>query len=70
MKRAKSKSTGGEDWPEVLKAWRARKGFTQREAAERIGVALRTYEDWERGINKPSLITPKIIISIFSLSED
>ena len=30
---------------------RAKAGQTQREAAAALGVSLRTWEDWERGIN-------------------
>lgn len=32
-----------------LKAWRALCGFTQREAAELLGVPLRSYEGYEAG---------------------
>ena len=37
-----------------LAAWRARLGFTQAEAAERLGINLRTYEGWEIGRHAPS----------------
>jgi len=32
-----------------LKDWRARKGWTQREAAEAMGVSLRHYQGLEQG---------------------
>lgn len=31
---------------------RAKAGQTQRAAAELLGVSLRAWEDWERGINQ------------------
>ena len=33
--------------PDTLRAWRG--NATQREAAEALGVSLRTYEKWEQG---------------------
>lgn len=32
-----------------LQAWRARMGWSQREAAASLGVALNTYQQWETG---------------------
>ena len=34
---------------EDLRAWRTRMGWTQAEAAERLGIGLRTYTDRENG---------------------
>ena len=36
-----------------LKAWRRRKGLTQKEAAAHLGVEWRTYEGWEHGRFEP-----------------
>jgi DNA-binding transcriptional regulator YiaG len=36
-----------------LKTWRAAKSLTQAEAAARLGVPLRTLQNWERGANAP-----------------
>jgi len=33
-----------------LRAWRKRLGLSQRDAAEALGVSLRQYSDYERGI--------------------
>ena len=33
--------------PDTLRAWR--RNATQREAAEALGVSLRTYQKWEQG---------------------
>ena len=72
MKRSKPAKADGKpkkptatDWPAVLKAWRSRRGLTQKQAAELIGVALRTYEDWERGVNKPTLIPTHVAKCFF-----
>ena len=34
---------------ECLKALREYTGFNQREMAEKLGIPLRTWEDWESG---------------------
>jgi DNA-binding transcriptional regulator YiaG len=36
-----------------LRRWRLRLGFSQREAAELLGVPKRTLQDWEQGRRKP-----------------
>lgn len=54
-----------ESWPVVLKDWRARRGITQKEAAERLGVAMRTYQRWEEGAAKPIFPTPAANAEIF-----
>lgn len=37
------------DTASILKRWRARLQITQAVAAERLGVGLRTYQNWESG---------------------
>ncbi|MEI7532872.1 MAG: helix-turn-helix transcriptional regulator [Verrucomicrobiae bacterium] len=54
-----------ESWPVVLKDWRARRGITQKEAAERLGVAMRTYQGWEGGEKKPIFPSPGAAEEIF-----
>lgn len=41
------------DTPSLLRAWRARDGLTQMQAAAALGVAKRTYERWEQGAGEP-----------------
>lgn len=48
-----------ESWPEVLKAWRKRRGLTQREASEFFGVTIRSYNRWENGTSRPIFGVPK-----------
>ncbi|MFZ4484552.1 MAG: helix-turn-helix domain-containing protein [Chthoniobacterales bacterium] len=37
----------------TLKAWRGRKGFTQVEAAAKLGISVRTLQNWEIERNMP-----------------
>lgn len=33
----------------ALRKWRKALGLTQKQAADRLGVSVRTYEGWEQG---------------------
>jgi transcriptional regulator with XRE-family HTH domain len=37
----------------TLIEWRKRKGFTQAEAAKRLGMSVRTLQNWEIARNMP-----------------
>ena len=37
----------------TLKAWRERKGFTQVDAAKKLGISVRTLQNWEIERNMP-----------------
>jgi len=39
--------------PPPFVAWRKRKGWTQKQAADRLSVGLRTLKHWEAGTRKP-----------------
>jgi transcriptional regulator with XRE-family HTH domain len=54
-----------ENWPEVLKAWRERRGITQKEAAERFSVDIRTYQRWVGGEVAPIFKEPNFAKEIF-----
>lgn len=45
--------TGSNDIASRLKAWRDRLGLTQRQAAERIVVSERTFQQWGQGRRAP-----------------
>ncbi|MBX7209868.1 MAG: helix-turn-helix domain-containing protein [Verrucomicrobiaceae bacterium] len=37
----------------ALQEWRERKGFSQRDAAEHLGISKRTLENWEQARATP-----------------
>lgn len=37
----------------TLKSWRERKGFTQQDAAKKLGISVRTLQNWEIARNMP-----------------
>ena len=39
--------------PDDIKAWRKRLVWTQRDAAEALGVGRSTFEQWEQGMRNP-----------------
>src|SRR5437588_3339050 len=43
-----------ESFQGLLLRYRGRSGLTQRELAARVGVSMRTVENWEAGVNYPS----------------
>ena len=46
--------THEEAWAEELKRWRAKRGYTQANAAEKLRVPERTLEEWEQERAQPS----------------
>ena len=44
----------GDSFAERVREARARRGFSQKELAERAGIALRTLQNWEGGVRRPS----------------
>jgi DNA-binding XRE family transcriptional regulator len=36
-----------------LKAWRSDNDYTQKEAAQKLGISKRTYENWEQSRSHP-----------------
>lgn len=55
----------------ALAAWRARMGYSQREAANALGVTARTYWSMENGINpdtkKPSHANKRTLLACAAL---
>lgn len=41
-------------WKIILKSWRTKAGLLQKEAAEKLGVSVRTYQGWEEGKSTPN----------------
>lgn len=54
----------------TLKAARINAGYTQRQAAEQIGVTVDTIGNWERGKSFPDAMQIKAIESAYRVSYD
>jgi DNA-binding XRE family transcriptional regulator len=48
-------------WPGKLKALRKRLGLTQAQAAEKAGVATRTWISWENDQRAPGRLTQRLL---------
>ena len=60
----------GDKFNENLKIARERKGITQKELAEKIGVAKSTYSLYESGNREPNVQTIKKIAEALNTSAD
>lgn len=60
----------GNNFNENLKAVRERKGLSQKDIAERIGVAKSTYSLYESGNREPNVQNIKKIADVLSVSAD
>jgi DNA-binding transcriptional regulator YiaG len=66
MVRKKKTATGDNPWPARLIRIRKRLNLTQREAAERIGTVLRTWQNWEYGRRIPNRVARAAILRGFT----
>jgi transcriptional regulator with XRE-family HTH domain len=57
-------------FPENLKRCREAAGFTQASFAEKIGVPLRTVQNWEQGHREPGLAVLATLAKALSVSVD
>ncbi len=65
---AKKKPTSARvDWPTKLVAIRERYKVSQREAAERVGTVVRSWQNWEYGRRVPNAMAAKLIDLIFPM---
>lgn len=53
-----------------LKAWRANKGLTQSEVADKIGITKDTLSSWERYKTFPDFIALKKLCEIYDCKLD
>lgn len=60
----------GDNFNENLRIARERKGMTQKEVADAIGVAKSTYSLYESGNREPNVMTIKKIADILKVSAD
>jgi DNA-binding XRE family transcriptional regulator len=54
----------------AIRQYREKKGWTQEDVANRVGVAKTTVSMWETGDRKPDIITLKKLASIFECTTD
>ena len=57
-------------FPDNLKRPRAAAGFTQASFAERVGVPLRSVQNWEQGHRKPGLETMAALAIVLRVTVD
>ncbi len=60
----------GDIFHENLKAARIRKGLSQQEVADLVGVAKSTYSMWETGNREPNLMRIKTLTKVLDVSGD
>lgn len=60
----------GDNFNENLRSAREHKGLSQKEVAERIGVAKSTYSLYESGNREPNVQTIKKISDVLNISAD
>lgn len=60
----------GENFNENLKNARLKKGLSQKDVAEKIGVAKSTYSLYESGSREPNVQTIKKISDVLGVSAD
>lgn len=53
-----------------IRAARVNKGYSQKEAAERIGVSNKTLGNWENGITFPPVDKIPVICELYGVSYD
>jgi len=59
------KPAPGNPWPDFLRALREKHHLTQAEAAERVGVAARTWISWENSQGTPSRLAMNLLRAAF-----
>lgn len=52
---------------EKLKELRKEKGLSQKEFAEKLGIAVSTYANWEQGRTEPSICDIYNLLSTFEI---
>ena len=54
---------------DLVKSERHKRGLTQEEAAERVGVSTRTFRDWEKGRHRPRTFMARCVAQAFGVSQ-
>ena len=50
----------------LLQEWRERKGFSQRDAANALGISKRTLENWEQARATPRGYAIQMLLKLFA----
>lgn len=58
-----------EEFANALRAWRAKKEFTQAQAADYFDISLRTLQNWEIARTMPVGLACKLLLKEFARSE-
>jgi len=54
----------------LLQEWRERKGYSQRDAANALGISKRTLENWEQERATPRGYAIQMLLNLVSPSQD
>lgn len=52
----------------LLQEWRARKGFSQRDAANELGISKRTLENWEQARATPRGYAMQMLLKLIQFT--
>jgi len=52
-----------------LRAWRGRQGLSQSQAAARLGINVRSIENWEQGANAPTGLAMTALLALITPSK-
>ncbi len=52
-----------DEFQKTLQRWRAKNGFTQQDAADNLGISIRTLQNWEIARNMPNGYGLKAILA-------
>ena len=51
----------GTEFKQQLQAWRKKTNILQKQAADILGVPVRTYQAWETGVHEPGALAKVVI---------
>lgn len=71
LKSSRIKSKGGDNMMQFsLRELRARKNWTQKETAERLGISTQTYNAWEADFGKVRIRSAANVAKVFGVMLD
>ena len=57
------------DWPKRLDKLRKSLKLTQAEAAAKLGISVRTWQNWEQGRTRPDMAAVRLLQIVFGIEE-